>query len=77
MEASTVDLRYKMKDVLKALEQRDQVTVLYRGKPKGVLLPMPDAAGQRVVDHPFFGMYGDADNSVDDAMDALCGGHYR
>ena len=39
MKASVVDLRYKMKDVLKALDRNERVTVLYRGKVKGVLIP--------------------------------------
>ena len=77
MEASIVDLRYKMKDVLKALERRESVTILYRGKPKGVLLPVQEASRQKVVDHPFFGMHSDVDNSVDEAMDVLRGGRYR
>ena len=39
MRATVVDLRYKMNDVLKALERNEKVTVLYRGKIKGVLVP--------------------------------------
>ncbi len=39
MEASIVDLRYKMNDVLKALERNEKVTILYRGKPKGLIIP--------------------------------------
>ncbi len=35
MKASTVDLRYKMKEILRALralERRETVTILYHGK---------------------------------------------
>ncbi len=35
MEASVVDLRYKMKEVLEALERRETVRLLYHGKVKG------------------------------------------
>jgi len=37
MKANVVDLRYKMNDVLKALDRNEQVTVLYHGKVKGII----------------------------------------
>ena len=40
MEASIVDLRYKMNDVLKALDRKEEVTVLYRGTVKGKIIPV-------------------------------------
>lgn len=39
MRASVVDLRYRMKDVLRALDRNEEVTVTYRGKVKGVIVP--------------------------------------
>jgi antitoxin (DNA-binding transcriptional repressor) of toxin-antitoxin stability system len=56
MKASIVDLRYKMKDVLKALDRNEQVTILYHGKVKGVIIPTPKQREKRVEEHPFFGM---------------------
>jgi prevent-host-death family protein len=41
MQATIVDLRYRMKDVLKAVERGETVTVLYRGKEKARILPVP------------------------------------
>lgn len=35
MKATVVDLRYKMNDVLKALDRNETVTILYHGKVKG------------------------------------------
>ena len=56
MEASILDLRYKMKDVLNALEKNEQVTVLYRGKAKGIIVPTKsDTKKEKVSMHPFFG----------------------
>ena len=56
MEASILDLRYKMKDVLNALEKNEQVTVLYHGKAKGVIVPTKsDTKKEKVNMHPFFG----------------------
>ena len=55
MEASVVDLRYKMSDVLKALDRREKVRVLHRGKVRGVIHPPPRKSVRGVCDHPFFG----------------------
>ena len=47
MEASVVDLRYKMKDVLEALERKETVTILYHGKIKGKIVPVSEAERRR------------------------------
>lgn len=72
MEASTVDLRYKTKEILKALERNEEVRIHYRGKLKGRILPasrpareMPEAAS-----HPFFAS-SQNEQSVDELMEAL------
>ena len=41
MKATVLDLRYRTKDVLKAVERGETVTVLYRGKEKARILPRP------------------------------------
>jgi len=56
MKATIVDLRYKMNDILKALARNEEVTVLYRGKVKGVLVPASQKKEMRMTEHPFFGM---------------------
>lgn len=56
MKASVVDLRYKMNDVLKALDRNEKVTVLYRGKVKGFIVPAGRDSTLKMKDHPFFGM---------------------
>lgn len=56
MKATVVDLRYKMNDVLKALDRNEKVTVLYRGKVKGILIPSEQKKNLKIIDHPFFGM---------------------
>ena len=38
MKASILDLRRRMSEVLKALERNEDVTILYRGKKKGIEL---------------------------------------
>lgn len=60
MEASILDLRYRMKDVLKALERNEVVKILYHGKIKGKIFPCSEdksAEKNRTVDHPFYGMH--------------------
>lgn len=72
MRASVVDLRYKMNDVLKALERNEKVTVLYRGKVKGVIVPTGQNCTRKMKDHPFFGMSkNDTAKSVPELMDEL------
>lgn len=35
MQASILDLRYRMKEILQALERNETVEILYHGKRKG------------------------------------------
>ena len=77
MEASIVDLRYKMNDVLKALERNEEVTILYRGQPKGLIIPFKKENSQKSLkDHPFYGMNKKLKNSVEDVIKTLRGGRY-
>ncbi|MFZ1985324.1 MAG: hypothetical protein WAU91_12980 [Desulfatitalea sp.] len=72
MKASVVDLRYKMNDVLKALDRNEKVTLYYRGKVKGVLIPMEPQKGLKMLEHPFFGMRSqDTNKSVLDELNDL------
>jgi hypothetical protein len=72
MKATIVDLRYKMNDVLKALDRNEAVTVLYHGKIKAIIVPAKGQVLKKIKDHPFFGMSaGDARKSVLDELDDL------
>ena len=53
MKASIVDLRYRMNDVLKALERNEDVHILYHGKTKGVLKAASSPSMTKVSEHPF------------------------
>ena len=62
MEASFVDLRNKSAEVIRALSRNERVTVLYRGKPAAVMLPLEARADDALVsakDHPAFGRCGE------------------
>jgi hypothetical protein len=55
MDATVVDLRYHMKDVLKALDRNESVRILYHGKLKGTLTPAPNKKNRNPVqEHAFF-----------------------
>lgn len=77
MEASIVDLRYKMKDILEALERQELVKITYHGKVKGTLVPESRGRNLKITDHPFFGMKADENKSVSDVMDELRGGRHN
>jgi antitoxin (DNA-binding transcriptional repressor) of toxin-antitoxin stability system len=75
MKATVVDLRYRMKEVLKALERNEDVSILYHGKPKAVIKAHARQAARKVAKHPFFNMNKKKD-SVGSRMDKLRGGRY-
>lgn len=60
MKATVVDLRYRMNEVIKALDRNENVTVLYHGKVKGVITPVTHKNLNKIQDHPFFGMSDDS-----------------
>jgi antitoxin (DNA-binding transcriptional repressor) of toxin-antitoxin stability system len=70
MKASIVDLRYRMKDVLGALDRGEKVVVLYRGKEKATLTPILKPAdvrakGAKFADQPLFGLWSDREDMAD------------
>ena len=73
MKTSIVNLRYRMKDVLKALDRKEKVEILYYGRPKGVILPVNSSKTSSVKQHPLFGMMKREKKSVKSIMDELRG----
>jgi len=58
MKATVLDLRYRMKDVLAAVDRGEPVTVSHRGRPKARLVPVETAAKARKPSmHPAFGIW--------------------
>jgi len=64
MEASIVDLRYKMKAVLKALDRGESVRITYHGKEKAMMVPTRKKSTRKMEDSPFFGMQSDLPNDA-------------
>ncbi len=77
MKASIVDLRYKMKEVLKALARKEKVEILYHGKVKGTIFPQMNDRDNKVKSHPFFGMYKKHKKPISQEMDDLRGSRYN
>jgi prevent-host-death family protein len=60
MKATVLDLRYRTKDVLKAVERGETVTVLYRGKEKAAVQPIPTKSRRtKISADAAFGMWKD------------------
>jgi len=76
MKASVVDLRYRMNEILKAIDRNEEVTILYHGKVKGVIKPKISGGRRRISDHPFFNMY-PSKETVHEVMAELRGDRYR
>ncbi len=69
-------MRYKLRDILKALERKERVTIMYHGKKKDVIVPASEEKAEKVREYPFFGML-PADVDVNQIMEQIRGGRYR
>ena len=76
MQATIVDLRYHMNEVLKALDRNEDVEILCRGKTKGILRAQVQQTERKVSEHPFFNMCS-SEETVEAEMERLRGGRYR
>ena len=76
MKTSIVNLRYKMKEVLAALDRKERVEILYHGHPKGIIIPVGQSRTASVKDHPLFGMLKKQKKSVKQVMNELRGQRY-
>jgi antitoxin (DNA-binding transcriptional repressor) of toxin-antitoxin stability system len=63
MDATILDLRYKMRDVLTALNRHEKVTIKYHGKTKGIIIPHGTSNKRKSSEHPLFGMLKDETES--------------
>lgn len=77
MNATIVDLRYKTRAILEALDRRESVNILYHGKVKGTLVPAEAAATVPLAQHPFFGSAARTSQTAAALMKGVRGGRYR
>ena len=66
MEASVLDLRKKMRDVMSAIDRRERVTLTHRRR-RAVIVPFGAAkpGKVKVADLPAFGMWADRADMTD------------
>ena len=77
MKATVVDMRYKMKEVLSALDRNEIIEILYHGKVKGIIQPVVTKGGKSVKEHLFFGMQAKTEETVEASMKKLRGQRYK
>lgn len=77
MKPSVVDMRYKMAEVLDALDRSESVEIVYHGKTKGVIQPVGLKPGKSVKEHRFFGMYNENEQPVSITMEEVRGQRYK
>ena len=75
MKTNAVDLRRNMKDIMRAVERNESVTVLYHGKEKAMIRPVVQTSASSVRSHAFFGMIQD-EVTVENVVDGLRDGRY-
>lgn len=77
MEASIVDLRYKMKGVLQSLERNEDVKIFYHKKWIATIVPRRSKKhSKKIKEHPFFGMHSSEKESVEAKIQKLRGSRY-
>jgi antitoxin (DNA-binding transcriptional repressor) of toxin-antitoxin stability system len=67
MEASVLDLRKKMSEIMSAIDRRERVTLTHRGHRRAVIVPLEEEKKTKVkvADLPAFGMWAKRDEMTD------------
>ena len=81
MNATLVDLRYRTKDIMRAIERQETVKIFSRGKLKAELVPAGTKAPKKkarmsAMDHPLFGSRKDDTEPVQAVVRHLRAGRY-
>ncbi|BCU76938.1 hypothetical protein [Luteolibacter sp. LG18] len=71
MKASVVDLRYRTKEILHALETGESIELTHRGQTKGEIVPVAAKTRSSLADHPAVGMWRDQEEPVEDMVKRL------
>jgi antitoxin (DNA-binding transcriptional repressor) of toxin-antitoxin stability system len=78
MQASILDLRYHMKEILQALKRNETVDILYHGKHQGTIIPYhAEKKKLNTKEHAYFGMSSSKQKSVAKQMEELRGGRFN
>ena len=72
MKTSFLELRTKSKQILRAIDQNEEIIVTYRGKPKAVIRSIQDdddATARPAGEHEAFGLWADREDMSDVALE--------
>lgn len=65
MKATALDLRRRTKDIISALDRGESVTITYRGKEKGTIVPKRKKRRRSITEFEFCGMWKDRADTKD------------
>ncbi len=65
MIATVVDLRRRTKEIIAALDRGESVTITYRGKEKGTIIPAQKRKRRSISESRFCGMWKDREDMED------------
>lgn len=65
MKASILDLRRHMREILKALDKNEQITLTYRGREKAKIIPTGVSQSADFYKHRAFGLWKDRKDLAD------------
>jgi antitoxin (DNA-binding transcriptional repressor) of toxin-antitoxin stability system len=73
MKATVMDLRYRTKDVLRALEAREEIVLTHRGVEKGMIVPLAQerSASPSISTFAAVGMWSDDSEPVQEMVARL------
>jgi len=71
MKASVMDLRYRSKEILRALGENKEVILTHRGKVKGRIVPAGKQSGVSLAGHEAVGMWADQSEAVEEMVSRL------
>lgn len=73
MKASVMDLRYRTKEILRALDAKEEITLTHRGTERGRIIPIGQTNDdpQSFGSHPAVGMWADSSESVPDLIERI------
>lgn len=73
MKASVMDLRYRTKEILRALDAKEEITLTHRGTKKGTIIPVDSKSNnsKTLPTHPAVGMWADQQESVEQLISRI------
>ena len=71
MKASIIDFRTKSKEIVRALDRKEEVELFYHGHLKAIIKPVYKVLADKNRTSEFFGYIKDEQETVEDTIDVL------